>query len=242
MYVNREARFYASVGFSECYWPCSSTSDNIYINLTVTYYFNSPNGKLGSTNPADHPATGYVIKKYIHPMDAWAGTGARRLDKPFPIIRYAEILLSYAEALNNLGGESYTIDIDGTPQTFFRDVTEIKKAFNQVRYRAGLPGLTDAEVADANTVLAKIKKERMIEFLYENRRYFDVRRWGDYETSENEPIRGMNVSTTKEAYYQRVAPNSSRIENRLIDRKLVFLPIPKIELKRVPSFDQNPGW
>ncbi|KAA6342736.1 hypothetical protein EZS27_009539 [termite gut metagenome] len=111
-----------------------------------------------------------------------------------------------------------------------------------MRYRAGLPGLTDEEAADEATVLAKIKKERMIEFLYENRRYFDVRRWGDYETSESESIKGMNTSATKEAYYQRVIPNTARVGNRIINRKFVFLPIPKIELKRLPSFDQNPGW
>jgi hypothetical protein len=242
MYVNREARFYASIGFSECYWPCLSTSDNTLKGLTVTYYYDSPDGKSGAPNPNNHPATGYVLKKYINPMDAWTGTNARVLEKPFPIIRYAEILLSYAEALNNLGSKSYTIEMDGKQQTFFRNATEIKKAFNQVRYRAGLPGLTDTEAANEATVLAKIKKERMIEFLCENRRYFDVRRWGDYELSESESIKGMNTSAIKDAYYQRVIPNTSRVGNRLISRKFAFLPIPKVELKRLPSFDQNPGW
>jgi hypothetical protein len=243
MYVNREARFYASVGFSERFWPMQSTSDDAQKNLTVTYYYDSPNGKSGSTDPNAHPSTGYVLTKYINPIDAWSGTAARRIDKPFPIIRYAEILLSYAEALNNLGSESYEIELnDGTKQTFRRDGAEIKRALNQVRYRAGLPGLTDAEVNDEAFVTAKIKKERMVEFLYENRRYFDVRRWGDYETSESETIRGMNTGANKDAYYQRVIPNSSRIGNRLVNRKFVFLPIPRVEMKRLSSFDQNPGW
>jgi hypothetical protein len=242
MYVNREMRFYASVGFSECFWTNSSTSDNTHKNLTVSYYNDSPNGKSGAPNPDDHPITGYVLKKYVNPIDAFAGTSARTLSKAFPIIRYAEILLSYAEALNNLGNESYTVEINGVSQTFSRDVNEIKKAINQVRYRSGLPGLTDIEMANADFVLSKIKKERMIEFLYENRRYFDVRRWGDYEESENQPIMGMNTAATKDAYYQRVVPVSLRITNRVINRKMLFLPIPKVELKRLPSFDQNPGW
>jgi hypothetical protein len=242
MYVNREMRFYASIGFSECYWPCTSTSDAAHRLLTVTYYADSPNGKT-SVSPAEHyPITGYVLKKYINPIDAWTGTNSRRLDKPFPIIRYAEILLSYAEALNSLGSESYNIEIDGVSQNFSRNTAEIKKAINQVRYRSGLPGLTDAEVIDADLVLRKIKKERMVEFLCENRRYFDVRRWGDYETSENETIKGMNTAAPKEAYYQRVVPSSLRITNRLVNRRFIFLPIPKVELKRLPSFDQNPGW
>ncbi|MDR2038940.1 MAG: RagB/SusD family nutrient uptake outer membrane protein, partial [Bacteroidales bacterium] len=155
---------------------------------------------------------------------------------------YAEILLSYAEALNQLGSESFTIDVDGESQTFSRDINEIKWAYNQVRYRAGLPGLTDADLADANEVLKKIKRERMVEFLFENRRYFDVRRWGDYEASEGETIIGMNTAAGKDAYYQRVVPGSSRIARRIVDRKMIFVPIPKIEMKRLPSFDQNPGW
>jgi hypothetical protein len=242
MYVNREMRFYASIGFSECFWPCISTSDNLHRNLTVSYYTDSPNGRTGAPNPNNHPITGYVLKKYINSVDAQTGTGARVLDKAFPIIRYAEILLSYAEALNALGSESYTIEVDEVSQTFFRDVNEIKKAINQVRYRSGLPGLTDAELADADFVLSKIKKERMVEFLYENRRYFDVRRWGDYEDSESQSIMGMNTAATKDSYYQRVVPASSRITNRIVNRRMMFLPIPKTELKRLPSFDQNPGW
>ncbi|MDR1222207.1 MAG: RagB/SusD family nutrient uptake outer membrane protein [Tannerella sp.] len=245
MYVNREMRFYASIGFSECFWPCLSTNDNAYKNLTVNYYFDSQNGRSYATatqQSANYPITGYVLKKYIHPNDAWTGTNARRINKTFPIIRYAEILLSYAEALNSLGGGSYTVEVDGAPQTFTRDVNEIKKAINQVRYRSGLPGLTDAEAADAGLVLSKIKKERMIEFLYENRRYFDVRRWGDYEESESEPVMGMNVAATKDSYYQRVTPNSTRIFERVVNRKMLLMPIPRTELKRLPSFDQNPGW
>jgi hypothetical protein len=242
MYVNREMRFYASIGFSECFWSNSSTSDGTHKNLTVTYYYDSPNGKSGAPNPNDHPITGYVLKKYINPIDAQTGTGSRVLNKAFPIIRYAEILLSYAEALNSLGSESYSIETDGVSQTFSRDVNEIKRAINQVRYRSGLPGLTDAEMLDADYVLAKIKKERMVEFLYENRRYFDVRRWGDYEESENQPIMGMNTAAVKESYYQRVVPASVRITNRIVNRKMLFMPIPKVEMKRLPSFDQNPGW
>lgn len=242
MYVNREARFYASVGFSECFWPMGSTTDNTQKNLTVTYYADSPNGKNGAPNPNDHPMTGYVLRKYVNPIDAYAGTSARVIDKPFPIIRYAEILLSYAEALNQLGGESYTIEVDGQSHTFSRDLSEIKNAINQIRYRAGLPGYQDTELTDASETLKKIKKERMVEFLYENRRYFDVRRWGDYESSESEPIKGMNTAGSRDTYYQRVVPTSYRISNRVVNRKMIFLPIPKAEMRRLPSFDQNPGW
>jgi hypothetical protein len=240
MYANREMRFYASVGFSECYWTCGSSTEAGTFGQTICYYYDDPgNGRTAPSDPLNYPATGYVIKKFIHPMDAWLGQGNRRVDKTYPIIRYAEILLSYAEALNNLTG-SHTVEIDGQPVTFSRNMEEIKRAFNQVRYRAGLPGLSGTE--DASTVQQLIERERMVEFLFENRRYYDVRRWGIYEETEREPIRGMNVDGTKATFYQRVIPSTSQIRGRVVNKKLVFLPVPRAEIRRLPSFDQNPGW
>ncbi|MDR3245629.1 MAG: RagB/SusD family nutrient uptake outer membrane protein [Prevotellaceae bacterium] len=242
MYMNREARFYASIGFSECFWPCESTTATGEFNLTVKYYYGEPNGKGGVDDVVNIPPTGYVIKKAVHRVDAWNGTNARLMDKPFPIIRYAEILLSYAEALNNLGNESFTVEMDGRSQTFTRDVNEIKKSFNQVRYRAGLPGLSATELSDPVKVQANIETERMIEFLHENRRYYDVRRWGKYEETESAPIMGMNMDAGKDGFYQRVVPNTSRIGSRIVNKKMVFVPVPNAEIKRLPSLDQNPGW
>ncbi len=239
MYVNREARFYASVGFSECFWPMTSSTSSGYYNQTITYYYNSPNGKGGVTTAQDYPITGYVLKKFIHPSDSWGGTNARRMDKGFPIIRFAEILLSYAEALNNLTA-SHTVQIGGETVTLSRDMEEIKKAFNQVRYRAGLPGMDGTE--DAEEVQQMIVDERFVEFLFENRRYYDVRRWGIYEEVESIPIRGMNVEGTKEVFYTRVIPNTARIGSRIVNKRLNWLPIPLNEVRLLPSLDQNPGW
>ena len=239
MYNNREMRFYASIGFSECYWPCSSSTTSGLYNLTITYYYDSANGKLNSAT--DYTPTGYVIKKFIHPADAWDGTNARRMDKAFPIIRYADILLMYAEALNNLT-TTHTVQLGDQTYTLSRDVQEIRNAFDQVRHRAGLPGLSDSELASAQTVQDLIVKERMIELLHENHRYFDVRRWGIYEEVESEPITGMNVDSGKAGFYTRVIPNTSRIGSRLVNKKLMFLPLPLSEIRKLPSVDQNPGW
>ena len=239
MYVNREARFYACIGFSECWWPMSSATTSGAYNKTITYYYDSPNGRQNSAT--DFTPTGYVLKKYIHPADAWRGDNARRMDKAYPIIRYADILLMYAEALNNLTG-TYTIKMGDTDVTVSRDLNEIRRAFNQVRHRAGLPGLSDTELADANTVRRAIQKERMVELMFEGWRYFDVRRWGIYEETESQPIMGMNADGTKETFYTRVIPNTSRIGSRVVNKRLILLPLPLHEVRRVKSLDQNPGW
>ena len=187
-------------------------------------------------------------------MDSWSekAPAAKRSEKAFGIIRYAEILLSYAEALNNLNKPYYTDDpgmesvanygFEGADMTFERNEDEIKSSFNRVRYRAGLPGLSPAQLGNAAEVQAQIERERMVEFLGENRRYYDVRRWGIYEDSEREGIQGMDTESKQEFFYQRTEPNSARVGQRIINRRLVFLPISKTEMKRLPSLDQNPGW
>lgn len=240
MYANREMRFYASVGFSECYWPMSSTTSSGLYNQSITYYYDSPNGK-GSSTSGNYTATGYVLKKFIHPSDAWTGDNATRMDKAFPIIRYADILLMYVEALNNLT-QTYTIQMGDEMMTISRDVAAMRSAFNLVRHRAGLPGPSSEELANPTTMQNLIEQERMVELLDENSRYYDVRRWGIYENVESVPITGMNVNSGKDGFYARVIPTTSRIGSRLVNKKLVFLPIPLSEIRLLPSMDQNPGW
>jgi hypothetical protein len=241
MYANREMRFYASIGFNEAIWQAqSSTSVN---NYTAKYYYQGPDGRGGVTAASpNYPITGYVIKKYNHPMDAFQGTGARHIKKAYSIIRYAEILLSYAEALNNLTG-THTVQLGDQQYTVSRNQEELKGAFNLVRYRAGLPGLKESELLSTTGVQKQIERERMVELLWENRRFYDVRRWGIYEETEREPIRGMNPDgATKETYYQRVIPGTSSFMTRVVHKKLAFMPIPRTEMRRLPSLDQNPGY
>ena len=241
MYVNREMRFYANVGFCERFWPMESCTESADKNKTIKYYYSDENGRQNSA--IDYTPTGYINVKFIHKQDAWTGTNARRMDKAYAIVRYADILLMYAEALSNLvPGETYEVTLGEDTYTLSRDIEEIKYAFNQVRHRAGLPGVTDAEVADHETFQPILEQERMIELLCENHRYFDVRRWGIYEREENIPVQGMNIDGDKDTFYQVVVPNTSRIASRLVHKKLYLLPIPLAEVRRLPSCDQNPGW
>ena len=243
MYVNREMRFYANVGFCERFWPMESCTESADKNKTIKYYYSDENGRQNSA--IDYTPTGYINVKFIHPQDAWTGTNNRRMDKAYGIIRYADILLMYAEALSNLDQE-YTVTLgegdSAYEATVSRDIEEIKYAFNQVRHRAGLPGINDADLVDHETFQPILEQERMIELLCENHRYFDVRRWGIYEREESIPVQGMNIDGDKDTFYQVVVPNTSRIASRLVHKKLYLLPIPLAEVRRLPSCDQNPGW
>ena len=71
--------------------------------------------------------------------------------------------------MNEMEG-SYT-DEDGQV-TVTRDVDQMVKYFNQIRYRAGQPGITTADAADQSRMRELIKHERLIEFAFESHRYW----------------------------------------------------------------------
>ena len=232
MYVNREMRFYACVGYNGCYWPATSCSNQNFRQQTIYYYFGANAGRDKAVQePRNQCITGYVLKKYIHPEDNWYnGDGSTRTSKTFPIIRYAEILLSYAEAINHLNS-SHTVTMEsGESYTLSRsaNLEEAIFAMNQVRFRSGMPAVSEA---CANHLSAE-----------QVRRFYDVRRWGILEEVESEPITGMNVESDASNYYVRTIVNHSDYRNRTCDRKMVLLPLERNEVRKSRALDQNPGW
>ncbi len=246
MYVNREMRFYACVGYNGCYWPGNSCSNNNFRQQTIYYYFGANAGKdKAVAEPRNYCATGYVLKKYVHPEDNWYnGDGSTRTSKTFPIIRYGEILLSYAEAVNHLT-QSHKVQMESGQEYTLSRATNLEEAvfsFNQIRYRSGLPGLNEEEYSTEEQFDALIKQERFIEFMAEGRRFYDVRRWGTLEEEESVPVMGMNVDGDATDFYQRTIVNHSDYRNRVCDKKMVLLPISRNEIRKSSLLDQNPGW
>lgn len=240
MYNNREARFYATIGFNHSYWKGTSyTGSGAFKNVEVTYY---SNGTAGPTVnfPNDYNHTGYTCLKYNHPVDNMQQTGSI-MSKTFPIFRYAEVLLNYAEALNELNG-SYT-DV-ATGIIVSRDIDQIKNAVNRVRFRAGLPGLTATELASQESIRDAIKRERKVEFALEGRRYHDLRRWLDAPAAYSKPVVGMNVKATssqRERFFTRTTL-SNMLTTRAWSFKMYFWPIPKSVMDKNSKLVQNPSW
>ncbi|WP_313381496.1 RagB/SusD family nutrient uptake outer membrane protein [Proteiniphilum saccharofermentans] len=263
MYDNREARFYASIGFPGSFWPMNSASqDGTYTQKQLWFSHEDVSGITGAgSNINDYNVSGYTPTKYIHPDDSWAnGKGNVKSafitePKPFPIIRYAEVLLEYVEALNNVEGSEIVETIepvgnDTITVTITRDVTEMAKYFNLIRYRAGLPGVSDAQLANKEAFQEVIMNERQIELFNEGYRVFDIRRWGTYleEDANSSNWRGLNIerdrtnNNNNEGFFEIVTINTQNIRDRIASPRMVFLPLPHNELLKVPAMDQNPGW
>lgn len=241
MYNNREARFYATIGFCHSFWKGTSYTGSLtgVKNVEVTYYSNgtaSPNNNF----PNDYNHTGYTCIKYNNYADNMEQTSAI-IPKTFPIFRYAEILLNYAEALNEMSS-SYTDTATGITVT--RDVDEIAAAINRIRYRAGLPGMSSEELASQSSIRAAIKRERQIEFAFEGRRYHDLRRWLDAPNAYSTPVVGMNViakTSERQKFFTRTTLTEP-VAQRQWNFKMYFWPIPKEARDKNSKLVQNPGW
>ncbi|MES3017052.1 MAG: RagB/SusD family nutrient uptake outer membrane protein [Bacteroidota bacterium] len=107
-------------------------------------------------------ATGFNIRKGMVPILYLQGAGTN-----YPVIRFADVLLMYAEAANEVG-----------------KLTEARDAVNRVRQRptVNVPALTAANTGTKATMFTAIMKERELELAFENHRFSDLRRWGLAET------------------------------------------------------------
>lgn len=175
---------------------------------------------------------GYVWSKYVDPAQyAWeTKTG-------YILMRYADILLMYAEAKIELN------ELDAT----------VLNAINAVRIRAGQPA---AALGSQAAMRQLVRRERVVEFGGEGLRLFDLRRWDIYEAANSLPIVGAAldpaVPPATPTFDQNDIPNyTSSIAQRIKFRnqtrnnansRFKLWPIPQFEIDVNPKITQNPGW
>lgn len=214
MYVGREPRFYATITYSGSDWINTTSSLGV---REIQLYYTGESGKGGSH---DYSETGYLFRKNVAPTYHPTQNSTVR---PHVMMRYAEILLNYVEALN-----------EASPNH-----PDILKYLNQIRQRGGIPALsTSLSQAEMRN---QIRTERRIELTMEHLRYFDTRRWKIAEKTDAGPFYGMNAeggtSNTDLAFFKR-----TRFESRVFRKSFYYFPIPQSEIQRNPNLIQNPGW
>ena len=241
-YADREPRFYASVSFNGCVWAllknAETTDYKNDVEKQVNYYYGINTDGFSGTGVYFRSGIGSM--KYVHPDD----TNRKEIKaKAEPAIRFAEILLIYAEALNELNGQYDIPSWDGNKTHIIkRDINEMKKGIRPIRIRAGVPDYTQEEYDDPIEFRKKLKRERQIELMGEGHRYFDLRRWLDAPVEESTPIYGCNTLATKEMADVFHTPVAVPSLPTTFSRKMWFWPINHTELKRNKRLTQNPGW
>lgn len=239
-YANREPRFYASIAYNGSLWNLQSASKEDRRDQIIWYYRGTQDGR---NNTVNWQITGIGIKKYVKPSDSKDEGGS--ISKKMPTdLRYADILLAYAEALNELDG-TYQIPSwdESKTHSISRSVAEMEKGIHPVRIRAGIPDFPDSAYEDKEEFRKLLKRERQIEFVAEaSHRFFDLRRWLDAEVEESMPIYGCNTLMTRDQAELFHTPVAVTFLPANFTEKTYFFPMDKTELKRNFRLTQNPGW
>lgn len=244
-FVNLEPRFYASIAYPGTIWSCESNSEAAYKNQQIFYYQGqSDNNGNVHNNPEAFPITGVGLRKYNNPEDGAGSYGGYTTEKFEPGIRYADVLMWYAEALNELT-TSYTMQTwTGEDVQVSRSVSELRRGIKPIRMRAGIPDFSDQTYNDQGLFRISLKRERQIEFFAECKRYYDLRRWRDAELEENLPIFGYNIDMSASSwlkFYEEEVALTSKFP-KYFNQRMYLWPIPQYELTRNKKLTQNPGW
>ena len=199
-------------------------------------------GNTGIGRHGDATATGYYMQKWLDPS-VYPLTDGWDMGKDQVVIRYAEVLLTYAEAKNELAGlDASAFD-----------------AVNQVRRRVGMPELQNSDAskptycATQDDLRQRIRNEWRVEFALEGgKRQWDIRRWGIAMDVMNKPRLGLKYELVE-------SPDAKEGDGGMIcilyqgDKQAVgeataykehnyLYPVPQKEIDLNPNLTQNPGY
>lgn len=213
-YANRDPRFYNSITYDQSMLR-NGDIENMPVNIFLGNYNGVPSGQ-----DAVHAGTptGYYIKKQQHRACAanfWIDVNQAR-----PLIRYAEVLLNYAEAKNEYEGPS----------------PEIYSALEAIRERAGMNPYSLPADLSQDEMREVIRHERQVELAFEGFRFWDVRRWMIAEETENKMMTGMEVIRDG----NNVEYNRFNVRKHVFRKATYFWPIPYKEVAKSPELLQNP--
>ena len=210
MWANRDPRLSATVLYQGTPWGTMRDNSTIDVRPGMA---DNPTGNANAT------PTGYYMRKYIPAtiLSSNHGGSAYRL---WTIIRYAEILMNYAEALNEVQGPCQ----------------EVYDMLDMVRHRAGITGnVADrADLRDKDAMRNFIRKERTVEFAFEEHRSWDVRRWNVAVEALSRPIYGVNVDMNGNV-------TRKKAQDRVFEQRMYLYPIPEGEVWKT-GLENNPGW
>ncbi len=234
-YTNRDARFYATILYEGSDWRPRPTdvagidpwnkiqTGDVYDVSGNVVVQGADNGLIDAWGLF----SGYFLRKFLDPAVDFLVTNQ---DVPFKQMRYAEILMNYAEACIELGE-------DGEAQSYI----------NKIRTRAGQP----TTLATGNELKSLYRNERRVEFAFEEQYFWDIRRWVAGPTAYHPISRVVIKYVAPDATSYRKPDGkvwgNPEYSTQVLAKyswsdKAYFLPIRRSELNRSASLIQNPGY
>lgn len=247
MNLKREPRFYAWIAFQAGFYEVMSSPDNngAYKNdeSYAKYLVGDNQAKLvcdfvlgGNTSRRtkddtnqrtnNYSPSGFLNKKGIVPGYTVKTQLSGPPQYPWPLIRLAELYLSYAEACVEAN-----------------DLTTARIYLNKVRVRAGIPAVEVSWAGIATLDQARlrevVRQERMIEFYLENQNFWDIRRWKMGEKYFNVKARGLNINAST---IDDFAKETEVVFERKFGTYQYFMPIPAADVNKNMNLVQNKGY
>lgn len=232
VFKDRDPRMTQSILAPGTKWEGGESGDMLSTDKTVFTYPKFDNSKDGCMS-----YTGYYMRKYVEPSTM---KDVGHDDNDIVLIRYAEVLLNYAEAKEQLGTLTQS-DID--------------KTINLLRDRVGMVHLKLSEIPAGSDIRTEIRRERRVELFFEGHRYFDIIRWKQGE------ILGEDLLGVRKDYLDPARLKEGIIGNlkwktvngkeylvlesgRTFDpEKNYLLPVPFTQMQLNPQLaPNNPGW
>ena len=247
-YVNRDPRLYASILYDGSDWkPRNLISGNVDpVNQIQTGQYDlKVAGALTAFQGLDTRSstiedwngsrTHYYVRKFTDPNPSIVENNTKQFI-PWPFFRYTEAVFNYAESCIELGEE-----------------VEAKNWLNKIRFRSGMPAITES----GSALKARYRNERRIEMLFEEQRYHDARRWMIAPTTLGRKITFINIQGKfkpgkelvgtykydKSIYDYTYTPIVDQAhEDRTWVDKMYFRPISRDEVNKNAKLIQNPGY
>lgn len=245
-YTNRDPRFYGTVLYDGAGWkprPSDVAAADPVNQIQTGYYDDGKGGTINGIDTRESPVenwngsrTHYYTRKFIDLDPALPDNQSSAQVIPWPFIRYTEVVLNYAEACIELGEDA-----------------EAKAWLNKIRFRAGMPAITDSGAA----LKERYRNERRVELAYEEHRYHDARRWMIAPSTLGQGIKAITVQAKlkpgatahspyrydKSVYdYTYTVVDNTENETRTWADKMYYRPISRDEINRNDKLVQNPGY
>ena len=235
-YANRDPRLSSYIICNGTTYKRSTIITGTYpaVNGDLTEYDDNINYGSSSTR------TGYYLKKLLRD-DVALGSSVSGRSHIYPRIRYTEIFLAFAEAANDAWGpKSEQAGAGFTAYDVIKAIRE-RAGLGKDMYGAALPqgdAYLEECAADQAKMASLIRNERRLELCFENKRFWDLRRW---MLPLNEAVKGMQIDrdeTTQTLKYTVI-----NVEDRVFDNSYqCYGPIPKSEVLKWSNLKQNKGW
>lgn len=225
-YVGREQRFYDVIVYDGAPYKLDwmPRTDTIYTRIDETYVNPDKTNQIDLAGKTDVGDSGYYMKKRLNPDAAPANDASGENEI---LYRYAEVLLNFAEAQNEATGPT----------------AEVYDAVNKIRERGDLPpleqGLSKDEMRDA------IWRERRVELCFENKRFYDNKRWRIAEQTMGTQRHNMVIRNTVPEDNSGEWVYNIEVEKKWtakFELKQYMSPIPQDVLDQNPKIEQNPGY